>query len=163
MPYLLTLDPGTATGWALGHYSFKHPYTLEEVGIIQGGLDGFVDWWTSDFVRARVQAEEIVIEGFRSRSGQAFAPNLDGVEVIGFVKGTMRYLKLQDIVTIQWPTDKALVPDATVKALGMWQTGKMVNHTDGRDANDAIIHGLARMVKIHHEPTVKMILEVTNV
>lgn len=162
MPYVLSFDPGIATGWAYGHFSNHHPYSVEGVGVIHGGLEGFTEWWASDLVRAEYQANHIVIEGFRSRSGQPFAPNLDGVEIIGFLRGTLHALKVPSFYTMQWPTDKALVPDSTVKALGFWQTGKMVNHTDGRDANDAIIHGLAYMLKQKHEPTIKKILEVTT-
>jgi hypothetical protein len=160
MPYILSLDPGKATGWAYGHYSNHHPYSLEGIGVIQGGLDGFVDWWSGAGVE--YQANVVVIEGFRLRGSNNFTAALDGVEIIGYLKGTGRILKIDQFYTWQWPTDKALVPDSTVKALGFWQTGKMVNHTDGRDANDAIIHGLAYLIKQKHEPTVQKILEVTS-
>lgn len=159
MPYILSVDPGKTTGWAYGHYSDKHPYTLEGFGVTHNGIDGFVDWWVRD--SAKFQANNFVVEEFRLRGSNNFTADLSGKEIIGWFKGHFKVLvKLYkmdelppDALVFQMPTDKALVPDSLLKSHGFWKTGSEVEHEDGRDVNDAIIHGLAYLFKKRHEPT----------
>lgn len=159
MPYILSVDPGKTTGWAYGHYSDKHAYTLEGFGVTHNGLEGFVDWWIAD--SARFQASIFVVEGFRLRGSNEFTAALDGVEIIGWFKGHFKLLievyglaeSPENMLVFQMPTDKALVPDSLLKSHGFWKTGKDVGHTDGRDVNDAIIHGIAYLFKQKHRPT----------
>lgn len=154
---VLSIDPGKATGFALGFYDDSHPYTLEETWLTQDGIKGFREWYwnTPDnwFFEA-TNKFEVVVEGFVLRQN-GFLASLLGVEIIGFIKGLDQY----DNVFWQSRTDKSFsktnkkAADELLKEHGLWQTGKKFNHTDGRDVNDAIIHGLAHMKKIRHEPS----------
>lgn len=166
---VLSIDPGVATGFALGHYDDSSAYQLQWVTTLHDGLDGFLEWWQEhtdyyegwgnvfDHFGVYPSKMSVVIEGFRPRGGNNFTADLSGVEIIGYLKGVMG-----SYLTIQMPTDKALVPDAVLKEHGLWQTGKMVNHKDGRDANDAIIHGLAYLHKRDHDPTLRRYFSVES-
>ena len=146
MPSIWGIDPGKATGFAYGWFDDVMPFTLFYAEILDQD---------EAFVRIRERFEYAspdnvtVAEGFKLKGGQAFTPDLTGVEIIGAIK----YLGLP--VVWQWRTDKALVKDQVLKDHGLWQTGKMVGHTDGRDANDAIIHILAYLLKKKHQPTLR--------
>lgn len=145
---ILGIDPGKATGMAIGEYGDDKPYTLLQATTLQDGLDGWLRW--VDAESELLQAvDDVVIEGFVLRDNGWLA-NLDGVEIIGSVK-TLR----RDAI-VQLRGRKSLAPDQMLKDRGLWQTGKMVNHKDGRDANDAIIHSLAYlMANIRHRPTLR--------
>lgn len=147
MTYLISIDPGRATGIALGWFSEKAPYSLEEVWVTHDGPEGVADWWemyrkrTSKYVRHSHRVVEDFTNDF------SFA-DLDSVEVIGYLKG-IRF-RIDDY---QSPSSKRHCPDQILKENGLWVTGSMVDHTDGRDANDAIIHGITNLVLRQHRPT----------
>lgn len=147
MPYLFTVDPGVATGIAFGHYGDDKAYKRIDVWIVKGGVTGFLKWFREELPMNPIAAEW-VSESFILRDND-FIANTEPVKI----EGAMEALELP--VTYQSRTDKALCKDQVLKAHGLWVTGKMVNHTDGRDANDATIHALARMKKLRHTPSLK--------
>lgn len=153
MSRLLAIDPGKATGWAVLNYDCGEPANLVEAWTTHDGIEGFSDmyWNTRDHANGAELLsdtfDDVVCEGFVLRNN-GFVPALNAVEIIGFLKG------MGESVNWQLRTDKALVPDRILKEHGLWQTGKMVGHTDGRDCNDAIIHGLAYLFKTRHVPTI---------
>lgn len=151
MPYIEAYDPGKASGLAHGYYDDATPFELDGVMII--GPEAFEDYIWEWGTPAEPTNPIRVYEGFRLRSGNKFTADLTGVELIGQMKLVAR--KRGIMLHKQMPTDKALVHDSVLKAAGIWQTGKMVGHADGRDANDAIIHILAYLKKIGHVPTIE--------
>jgi hypothetical protein len=145
MPRLISIDPGKATGIAYGYYDDETEYRLQDVLITHDGVDGVAElYWNSEFLRDSM--EEIVVENYIMGHGPQDPVAL---EVIGFIKGVHQ----SPFLTLQKRSDKRLVPDKLLKDHGFWQTGKTVGHTDGRDANDAIIHGIAYLFKKRHLPT----------
>lgn len=143
MTYLLTIDPGYATGIALGWYSSIEGYVLHDKWLVPGGAAGFADWWKINgyFMRNF----DKVIEGFINHDGPA---DLVSVEVIGWIKG-----ERISVDEYQPPSDKHQCPDRVLKDHHLWVTGSDVVWTDGRDVNDAIIHAIAYLKKKRHLPT----------
>jgi len=58
-------------------------------------------------------------------------------------------------VTWQSPADKKMVGDDFLKSHGFWVTGADVDHEDGRDANDAMLHLFAHAMRTRHMPTLR--------
>lgn len=155
MTRLMAIDPGKATGMASGHYSDTEPLVFDDIWTIPNGVDGFAEayWSCGD----SIYGDRLVVETFVLRANE-FLANVEGVEVIGFIKGTQTN-------GVHWQArgDKADLTggkgepanNAFLKSHGLWQTGKMVGWKDGRDANDAIIHALVHMKKIRHVPTLQ--------
>lgn len=146
---VISIDPGKASGVAIGEYEDDQPYTLSQVFVTHDGVEGFADaYWNGDLDHQFSSATDVVIERMVVRPNQPVDPI--ALEVIGFIKGvtipSMRRMRLR--------SDKHFVPDSVLKEHGLWQTGKMVGHTDGRDANDAIIHAISWLAfKMNHRPT----------
>lgn len=154
---VISIDPGKATGIVIGYYNDEDYYEPSSMFLTQDGIVGFRDWWIAvdgDEYLASPDTE-FVVEGFVLR-GNNFLPSLLGVEIIGFLKG----LDVSDRIFWQSRTDKSFsrtnkkAADELLKAHDLWQTGKRYNHKDGRDVNDAIIHGIAHMKKINHTPSI---------
>lgn len=145
MTHLLTIDPGVATGIALGWYDDRTAYERKAVWIVKNGLNGFLAWYHGE-APDEAYAAQWVAEQFILRDNDYIA-NTEPLRI----EGAMEALGLHP--TYQSRTDKALCKDEVLKQHGLWVTGKMVGHTDGRDACDATIHALARMKKIRHVPS----------
>jgi hypothetical protein len=161
----MAIDPGRTTGVAEGHYSDTEPLKFTEIYVTTDGIEGFGTIWED----ALASMDDFVVETFIPRANE-FIANVDGVEVIGLIKGTMyaeaRHVEegtLHDYF-FQARTEKGALlgakesasekaNNAWLKDHGLWQTGSMVGWKDGRDANDAIIHALVHMKKIRHVPT----------
>lgn len=145
--WLLSFDPGKASGISLGYYDDHTPYTLKKAWIVPGGADGFRTWWTEEYAPLEVEPAVVVSEKFKTRVGVAFADTtpLD-------VEQTMLEFGLRP----HWqpPSHKSLCSDTILKREGLWQTGKDVNWTDGRDANDSTIHALVFLKLQRHIPTI---------
>lgn len=147
MTYTLSIDPGMATGIALGSFTDTTPWELVDRWIVKGGVEGFIHWY---YAVAPVQAlmGRWVSERFVLRDND-FIANCEPLRI----EGAMLAFGLNPIFQLR--TDKALCKDDVLKEHGLWTTGKMVGHVDGRDANDAIIHALAYMKKQKHYPTLR--------
>lgn len=150
MTKILSVDPGLATGIALGYYSDEDPYQLIWVDTLHDGVTGvaFNHWNNALFTQEN--ADRVILENYIVRPGLLGDPV--ALEVIGFIKGVSALP-----ITMRLPSDKgkAGFMDSVLKKHGLWRTGKQVNHTDGRDANDAIIHALTWLIfKEKHQPTI---------
>ena len=148
MPRLLAIDPGKATGLAYGYYHDDTPYELWKADTLHEGVSGMAfAYWNGGLFD---DVDEVLLEGYTVRPGRVGDPI--ALEVIGFIKGVC-----ERPLIMRQPSDKgkAGVFDSVLKEHGLWQTGKMVNHTDGRDANDTIIHSLRWLIfKEKHQPTI---------
>lgn len=166
--YLLSIDPGKSTGIALGVYGDKVPYTRIKYWQIEGGTDGFCEWYEEhdggmvDVVdhlvtlfgedgggKQRKARFEKVVEKFILNPGNTFTADLTPVQIEGAL------IAYNEDPIWHNRTDKALVKDEVLKKNDLWLTGTMVECADARDANDATIHALAHMLKIRHMPTLK--------
>ena len=162
--YIFSVDPGKATGVAFARITEKEAAEVVYAGIIPGGLDGFIEWLelTDDaYYVARTDCAmyhpdeykrmdyqvNIVAEVFQSRMNR-FVPDLEPVRIEGVLID--RFGKQ---VNWQKAQDKAMVGDEFLKNHGLWITGSMVDHEDGRDANDALLHLFAYLMRRKHKPT----------
>lgn len=157
MRNLLSFDPGLQTGIAVGTYEFDQPYELVDYWQVPNGLDGFLDWLKEHRRDFSLDPDiTIVSEKFVLRS-QRFVADTTPL----LIEGAMRALEMNPVFQLR--TDKVLVPDRILKENGLWVSAKYVQHTDGRDANDAIIHALAYLFKQKHKPTLKRYFGGENV
>jgi len=145
MTYILSFDPGQSTGIALGLYSEKDPYEVLQVWQTQNGLSGVLEWLGEHY---GPDHEQVVSESFILRK-TPFMPDVEPLRIEGAL--TVFYPN----IVWQPPSDKHHVPDTILKEHRLWQTGKPLGHVDGRDANDAIIHGITFLKKLGHVPTIK--------
>lgn len=147
---ILSIDPGKATGFAFSSVDDETGrFKLLDQWVTHDGVDGVAAWFWSD-ARDYYRPDITIVERFIVRPNQPVDPI--ALEVIGFIKGTH-----PDASQIVWRlrSDKAHIPDQILKDHGLWFTGKQVNHTDGRDVNDAIIHTLSWLCfRAKHRPTI---------
>lgn len=141
------VDPGQATGWAVGEYFKDEPWHLLEAGIANGGLLGFQSLWSDDIPWDWANDTDVVVEKFILRAAEA-VPDVEALRIEGFIVGALGREPIW-----QLRTEKSGCSDSVLKEHGLWQTGGMVHHKDGRDANDAIVHSLVHMKNIGHIPT----------
>jgi hypothetical protein len=144
---VMAIDPGKATGIARFAYREDLPLELVDAYTVPGGLDGILErpWLIEDAIGAFA----VPFEQFVLSAGNAFTPDLEAVKIEGGLQAVGVTLNRQS------RSDKALVGDSMLKRHGLWRTGKQVGWKDGRDANDAIIHGLAWAMKRRHRPTIE--------
>jgi len=164
--YILAVDPGVATGVAIGRRSVSMPLEVIFSGIIPGGTIGFCEWlYATNDAKSIVETDcrknfpdehdnmdwhlEVVCETFKIRGG-TFVPNLEPLRIEGVIMD-----HFGSIVKWQTPADKTLVGDDFLKKHDLWQTGKDVNHEDGRDANDALLHLFINSLRSRHIPTLE--------
>lgn len=151
--HIYGMDPGLTTGWAEGRVTGELPFWLDTSREIPGGVSG---WATSPEGEAisegMIRTETLVVESFELSSGNDFTADLHGVEIIGYLKGS---LGLEHPSVVYRRRDrKHKVPDDLLKRHGLWQ--------DSRHVNDAIIHILSYLHSIGHKPTIrKYFLEET--
>jgi hypothetical protein len=149
--FLLTLDPGGTTGWALSYYDDNTPLAVLDGGQIPNGVVGVCEFFTLELgskLRAldiQFSDLEIVAESFRVRFVYADVTPLR-------IEGALTALLGPDRVQYQTPGTKALVGDQRLRELGLWIKGH-------RHQNDAIIHALAHMLVIKHKPTLEAYYE----
>jgi len=162
--YYMAVDPGMATGVAIGRVTEEEPLEVIYVGIIPQGAQGFIDWleFTSNgkaitemdcmkhFPNEYANIDyhlDIICETFQLRGG-VINPNLEPLRIEGIILD-----RFQSAIHWQHPSDKMLIGDEFLKEHDLWLTGSQVNHEDGRDANDALQHLFAHMAKKRHLPT----------
>lgn len=164
--YYMAVDPGQATGVAIGRLSKEEPLEIIYTAIIQGGTRGFVDW-LQETRNGRAITEmdcmmnypkeyasidyhlDVVCETFQTR-GNRFAADLEPLRIEGVLID-----RFGTVTHWQHPSDKILVGDDFLKKHDLWTTGSQVGHTDGRDANDALLHLFAYTMKKKHTPTLE--------
>ena len=163
--YIIAFDPGKATGVAIGRRTDIYPLEVINIGIIPNGVHGFIDWmdqtngglnitqhdclaYFPDFYVEADWDHTIIAEKFTLRNVK-FTPDVEPARIEGVLMD--RYTRIE----WQQPSDKQLVGDAFLKRHGLWVTGKKVGHSDGRDANDALLHLFAHSMKTGHVPTLE--------
>ena len=146
--FVLALDPGGTTGYALAAYSYDHPMYFVDGAQIPNGVQGLVDFLVKEFpltniydsVRGLAPDFTIVSESF-ILDGRTKQPDLTPVRI----EGALTALLGEGTVTYQRNTFKSLVGDEGLKRLGFWLPGQ-------RHQNDARLHALA-WAKLNHLPT----------
>ena len=142
--YVLSVDPGKATGVALLHLAkdeepkiiFSGEAQPEEfAGVIRNILKDF----TEDYSALTVVCEKFTITAQTVRNSQA--PY--SLEQIGALKQILQDFGIdRDSIVWQMPVDaKKMFPNETLKTLEIWHKGG-----EGH-ANDALRHALLRLVK----------------
>lgn len=142
--YVLSVDPGKATGVALLHLAkdeepkiiFSGEAQPEEfAGVIRNILKDF----TEDYSALTVVCEKFTINAQTVRNSQA--PY--SLEQIGALKQILQDFGIdRDSIVWQMPVDaKKMFPNETLKTLEIWHKGG-----EGH-ANDALRHALLRLVK----------------
>lgn len=178
--YLLSIDPGLATGVALLSYTEDSPAELVEGWQFGGGVTGFLDWVKGDFdsamdsVKSNLRMPDIWIsEKFQPINHSNYALTTASVEPLR-VEGAMIALGLMpdyDVAEKRWrkPADqyvfggkskaeKKKAQHAWLKANGFYRTGKDLGTPDADDVRSAMAHGLSYLARVlHHKPTFDMI------
>lgn len=161
--YYLAIDPGKATGVAIGRVTETEPLEIIYTAIIPFGVKGFIEWLQAtnegrhitemdcmkNFPESYSNIDyhlDVICETFRLRGGGN--PDLEPLRIEGVLID-----RFGSVVHWQDPSDKSLVGDDFLRNNNFWVTGKQVGHTDGRDANDALLHLFARTLKMKHYPT----------
>lgn len=142
--YVLSVDPGKATGIALLHLAkdeepkiiFSGEAQPEEfAGVVRNILKDF----TEDYSALTVVCEKFTINAQTVRNSQA--PY--SLEQIGILKQILQDFGIdRDSIVWQMPVDaKKMFPNEALKTLEVWHRGG-----EGH-ANDALRHALLRLVK----------------
>lgn len=164
--YYMAIDPGRATGIAIGRMTEELPMDVIYKAIIPEGTVGFAEWlWKMRYGRAVIEEDclnnfpdsyltldwhlDVVCENFRVLSTD-FKPNVEPLRIEGIIID-----RFGKSVHWQQPSDKKMIGDDFLKEQGLWTTGKKMGHTDGRDANDAMLHLFAYALKSKHEPSLR--------
>jgi len=163
--YYMAIDPGLATGIAIGRITETEPLDVIYTAIVPNGTRGFIDWLEMtgngkyivdadckfQFPDSFMELEyhlDVICETFSLRGGGNFSPNLEPMRIEGVVMD-----RFGSVVHWQNPSDKSMIGDPFLKRNDLWRTGKHMGHRDGRDANDALLHLFARMMRMKHLPT----------
>lgn len=148
---LLAIDPGQATGWSLWELPDDGPMERLSYGLIQGGWEGFDEWWESNDIDGirHIDVDTVVCEDYIP-DGRATQIDPNALLIKGYLGG---YLGKEN-VTYQRNAVKITVGDKLLKQHGFWLTGKQVGWKDARDVNDSELHALG-WGKINHLSTTK--------
>ena len=164
--YYMAIDPGEATGIAIGRITEDDAMEVVYTAIVPGGTTGLINWLENtgngrhitefDCMRNYPkQYDEIdyhldvICETFRVMATR-FTANVEPLRIEGVIMD-----RFGSVVHWQQPSDKKLVGDSFLKEHDLWQTGKALGHSDGRDANDALLHLFAFAMKRKHIPTLE--------
>jgi len=164
--YYMAVDPGQATGVAIGRMTDTDAMEVIYTAIIPGGTKGFINWLEmtdnakhiTEFDCMKHYPKEydsldyhldVVCETFQLRGGN-FTPDLEPLRIEGVLID-----RFGSIMHWQQPSDKKLIGDQFLKDNDLWRTGKDVGHTDGRDANDAMLHLFSAALKLKHRPSLE--------
>lgn len=144
MTSVIALDPGYATGAAEGEFDESTPLQLLDTMVIP-----YNEWAEAWLILSENRPDHLVVEEFNLADND-FKADLTGVKIEGTLELAFEEIHYRDRST------KSQVSDDLLKEIGWWQTGKDVGWTDGRDANDAIIHMLGYVAfELQHLPTLK--------
>ncbi len=152
MTTLWSFDFGKVTGMAWGFYGPNTPYSLIKTYHIRDGIDGFLEHFSLSS-QVPMYGDVVVAEKFTASPGNDFLANLDGVPIEGALAHAIYPER------VHWQTrnqkQKAGMYDTILKEHGLWQSADDVEWTDGRDANDSIIHALEYLRTLPHLPTLR--------
>jgi hypothetical protein len=164
--YYMSVDPGKATGVAIGRVTDSEALEVIYTAIVPGGTKGFIDWlemtnngkYITEFDCMKNYPGQydsldyhldVVCETFQLRGG-SFTPDLEPLRIEGVLMD-----RFGSVMHWQQPSDKKIVGDKFLKDNDLWRTGKDVGHIDGRDANDALLHLFSAVLKSKHMPSLQ--------
>ena len=142
MKKILSIDPGGTTGIAEITYTSTEEPVLKSVQQIEGGLEGFVNWYKG----RHGSWDAIVCENFTLRPSVKL-PDLSPVYIIGALEAFEVFNPIKPIY--QSPSIKPLCSDEVLKKIGFYTKGKP-------HGNDATRHGIIYLRSIKHMPTIEM-------
>lgn len=140
MILMLSLDPGESTGWGVWRYNGTTRLTHIRHGIQKDGLEGAIEL-LKEYLP---YVDEVVSESF-ILDGRTALPVVTPLRIEGAIAALWR-----GPTFFQRNTYKHLVPDETLKRLGLWWPGP------GHD-RDAARHAIARLLSIEHMPTMQWV------
>ena len=173
MKTLISIDPGMSTGLAVGTYSDTEPFKLTHFFQIEGGVEGFIDFfdpayddmWFLGGDRLKLFEREVVAEKFNARGGanSGFAYKTRDLEPLR-IEGAMLAMGLNPTWTSpaqqyfsggEGKAKKKQAQHRWLKEKGLYVTGKMVGCDNADDVRSAIAHAIAYLVRSKHRPTIE--------
>jgi len=142
MTRLLALDPGGTSGWSTWLYSPLTPLEPIDHGQIEGGLEGFLQWWDVETMIRRPW-DEMVAETF-VLDGRTVKPDTTPL----LIEGALHVLFPGWVG--QRNVMKAQADDLLLKRADYWWPGE-------QRARDSASHAIALMKTRRHLPTIKML------
>jgi hypothetical protein len=151
MTLILGIDPGKATGLALYDLDTCKFIHMEET---PNGVRGFLH----PFLRLQHPDRHVVCEGFTLRASNEFTANLQGVEIIGWLKGE-DYCDtfpepVQHMTLSRLRKNKDKYQDSPVTHL-MKQAGFKIGEGHTRMAGSVAMWYAAKVLK--HRPTLELL------
>lgn len=150
---ILALDPAaersvSCTGWSYGTFSDDEAFSVVASGVITGGFKGFCDDWA---IKRLLNASNVIVCEKYIPFKKAGDPSPMKIEAV------IQYVRPDTV--LQPSTGKnTIVPDALLKALGLWTTTG--HHHDEREATR---HALVYLVKQKHPATLELVKKAYGV
>jgi hypothetical protein len=148
----------------MGVFSDKQSWWLDDYAQIDGGTEGFLDWWFADkkpFDRVIVEKfTPLVNKGFSHTEGSIEAKKVEGaIEAVLYPAQKPIYQRpaQQYWVPGKNATEKRRKQKLWVKENHpkLYKTGKDVGQKDAEDYWSALFHSLTYMRNLRHAPTLK--------
>lgn len=161
MPYTIAFDPGEASGITVGYFDDERPWEIVAATIVTGGAEGLRDFLLEN--HSHLAPEGLRLQDFEHVICERFVPDgTPGARLTVSPQGEGVVLALFPHTEVHWQLRTAKTvgmknrpaADERMKQLGVWTAAGDVQHTDGRDANDATLHSIAYMKAIRHRPTI---------
>lgn len=157
MTTILAIDPAAETptsdtGWALALFSETEPFELLNSGVIHGGFEGFCRIH-NELLEIRLLMSEVGLDPDRVVVENYIPYNSLGDSSPRLIEGVVRFLRPDAVLQPSSVlSEKGLVPDSLLKAMGLWST--LGHHND---EVSAIKHALHYVLASRHKPTLKAI------
>ena len=142
MRRLIAFDPGKCTGVSLWQYDSDTPLSLVGSGQIEGGVDGFLEYFYPTDGRYMIW-DVIVSESF-VLDGRTPNPDVTPLKIEGILEAHAH--RTGALVRFQRNNFKAHVDNDLLKKFELYKPGQP-------HAMDSMRHALAYMKTSHHMPT----------
>lgn len=146
---ILSLDPGLASGFALGEFSDTQPYTVVSHGVVDGGCEGFIDWVRPSCyldIADVVVCERFVIDG--THTG-VWSPQIEGA-LMALSPTRVVWQLRSDKATL---FGQKLAGDRGQTERFNWLRGQGFEG-EGHTL-DAVTHALVYLKRLEHKPTLR--------
>lgn len=165
MTFLLSVDPGMATGIVLGKFTEDTAYERLERWQIEGGLPGFREWrgrdgypWTSMSEVVWVVEKFVPLPMARTFKLQELEPiRIEGAIEMAGIEAVWQRAASMVLAGGDTPAQRKRRSDDRLRALGLWSTptnmGKDYTLKDTNDINSAQKHAISYLRSINHKPT----------
>lgn len=144
MRKLLALDPGSTTGMSIWEYDSVTPLTKVAHGQIQGGLDGFLEYFYP--FTGQFPAFDVIVSESFVLDGRTPNPDITPLKIEGVLAAHAH--RTHTLVRLQRNNWKKHVDDNKLVEAGVYIAG--MPH-----ANDSMRHALAYMKTTFHRPTLE--------